>query len=515
MAPLSCLAGPDKQSRSKTDVKSDLDTLSALDAIFSDSGYESGSVSEGEDDDEGQLPPEHYLALAESLDVSQLRQKRYSPKTQEKLDEICDYWERGDSLLPETASGLGKDTIVKVEDIVARVATEKMLVFVEWSKKNMYIEDIAEFAQSVLITTEMTFTEQTLTEFKIVLKKMMKASVNVILQHMDIRTFVKHYQVDVDMDAQGIVRKTGSQTALVRFACSMKESRSLNSLPVVLGRQATVRKRKRDLEDREAELERANKVCKTAFGHLDDRVLAESNPEVLEKLEIFCDRVAEAKSEHNRSICELRNEKQQQRNRRICENLERYKNEQPVIDLERQLAGKLVDTKVMDTFEHEAFMPPEHLLFVDSMLTMPGACLEAEYQQRINTINAGVAFCGMEEGRPSRRSTQSRSRPVPDDDNPSPPAKRQRRSEDDTEFLLRQAIESVQVKSTANQSQACFRPRVCFLCVGNPSCSLKDRIMKYATPGSLTRHFQRRHINPPWPATGVECNLFGVTLRRN
>ncbi|KKZ62846.1 hypothetical protein EMCG_02803, partial [[Emmonsia] crescens] len=31
--------------------------------------------------------------------------------------------------------------------------------------------------------------------------------------------------------------------------------------------------------------------------------------------------------------------------------------------------------------------------------------------------------------------------------------------------------------------------------------------MKYATPGSLTRHFLRRHINPPWPATGVECNV--------
>ncbi|ODH48530.1 hypothetical protein GX48_05401 [Paracoccidioides brasiliensis] len=74
---------------------------------------------------------------------------------------------------------------------------------------------------------------------------------NVMLQHADIRTFVKHYQVDVDVDAQGIVRKTGSQTELVRFACSMsasidpnrpfklspEESRSLKYLPVVLGRQ--------------------------------------------------------------------------------------------------------------------------------------------------------------------------------------------------------------------------------------------------------------------------------------
>ena len=45
-------------------------------------------------DDEGQLPPEHYLAQAESLDVSQLRQKRYSDGTQERLDETRMYWNR-------------------------------------------------------------------------------------------------------------------------------------------------------------------------------------------------------------------------------------------------------------------------------------------------------------------------------------------------------------------------------------------------------------------------------------
>ena len=47
---------------------------------------------------------------------------------------------------------------------------------------------------------------------------------NVILQHSDIRTFVRHYEVDVDVDVQRIIRKTGSQTSLVRFACSLSAS---------------------------------------------------------------------------------------------------------------------------------------------------------------------------------------------------------------------------------------------------------------------------------------------------
>ncbi|OXV11419.1 hypothetical protein Egran_00820, partial [Elaphomyces granulatus] len=45
--------------------------------------------------------------------------------------------------------------------------------------------------------------------------------------------------------------------------------------------------------------------------------------------------------------------------------------EQPVIDLELRLAGKLVDTKVMEALEYKGFMPPEHRMVIDAMLTMP------------------------------------------------------------------------------------------------------------------------------------------------
>lgn len=86
------------------------DASSDISEIFSDSGSDSESNSDleldsedSEDDedldddlvhDEGQQPSEHYLGEAENLDVSRLRQKRYSDKTQEKLDENCGYWDR-------------------------------------------------------------------------------------------------------------------------------------------------------------------------------------------------------------------------------------------------------------------------------------------------------------------------------------------------------------------------------------------------------------------------------------
>ncbi|GMG38731.1 unnamed protein product [Aspergillus oryzae] len=357
-----------------------------------------------------------------------------------------------------------------------------------------------------LLQTELTQRKEEVTD----------ALQNVMLQHADIRTFIRHYEVDVDIDVQGIVRKTGSQTPLVRFACSLsasidpdrpfwlsaEESKSLNQLPAVRERQKTVNERKRKWVDRKAKLDRVTQACQASFGPLNAGALTGRHRQLQVKLQHLQDRTLEAKRKYNASIRELRNEKQRQRNRRIRENLERYKNEQPVIDLERQLAGKLVDAKVMGALERKGFMPPQQMLMIDAILSLPGTTLEAEYQRRINAINAVTAFCGVEEGRPTRRTTQSRRRRLPGDDESSPVFKRHQSSaEDETEIALRQAMESVRIDCPKQ------RPQICFLCLGNPELPLKDRPLKHSTPGSLTRHFLRKHVNPPWPAKGVTCTV--------
>ena len=41
-----------------------------------------------------------------------------------------------------------------------------------------------------------------------------------------------------------------------------------------------------------------------------------------------------------------------------CDIIERYKKEQPVIDSERQLSGKVVDEEVRSTLERSQYMTP-------------------------------------------------------------------------------------------------------------------------------------------------------------
>jgi hypothetical protein len=93
----------DKGSNASTDLPdifsndpSDASSDSELEPDMEPDGDDSDDDSDGEllFDDEKQYPPEYYQAESDSLDVSRLRQKRYSDKTQAKLNETMDYWDR-------------------------------------------------------------------------------------------------------------------------------------------------------------------------------------------------------------------------------------------------------------------------------------------------------------------------------------------------------------------------------------------------------------------------------------
>jgi hypothetical protein len=75
----------DDESDSSTDVDSD---------IFSDRSDEDTDDEASLFDEEEQHPPEYYLAESASLDASRLRQRRYSPKIQGRLDWVKEHWDR-------------------------------------------------------------------------------------------------------------------------------------------------------------------------------------------------------------------------------------------------------------------------------------------------------------------------------------------------------------------------------------------------------------------------------------
>ena len=181
---------------------------------------------------------------------------------------------------------------------------------------------------------------------------------------------------------------------------------------------------------------------------------------------------SEGEEKYQKACRHLQSEKQRQRRLLLVDLVDRFKKEQPVIDSERQLPGKVVDKDTRDALERSDQVTPEHFLLIDAILTLPETSLENENRRRINAI---TAYCGIEEGPASHRIQCGR--PVKDD---SPPVLKAKEPD-----ALSQAIRSIKREK---------RPTKCFVCLGNLSLTLRERVASYATSGSLSRHFLRKHV---------------------
>jgi hypothetical protein len=340
-----------------------------------------------------------------------------------------------------------------------------------------------------------------------------------MLQHANIDTFVKHYSVGIHVDAQAIVRGLPAQKQLMRFAASMSRSidprrpykledtSCVNNIPRVRTLQTRVCERKQFRDEMKRAFETAERDFERRFGDYQNQKKVKK--ELPAPARQALDRVAKSEEEyrgavrrHLRAQRVSRNEWQRQRNHLVRENLERYKNEQPVIDCERQLAGKFLDDEVKGALERTGYMTPQHMILLDNILSMPGATVEKEYQRRIAAINAVIAFCDVEEGSPTRRPNPAQKRPARDSLLSAPSAKRQRcPSSDGPQTTISQAIASVCIKKKEE------RPTVCFLCLGNPHMPEHERSKDYCTPGSLTRHFVDIHVMPYPKDMRVKCSI--------
>ncbi|KAL5325401.1 hypothetical protein ACEPPN_006526 [Leptodophora sp. 'Broadleaf-Isolate-01'] len=295
---------------------------------------------------------------------------------------------------------------------------------------------------------------------------------NLILQHSSIDTFLKHYlDRNINVDVQNIYRGQAPQRDLMRFACSMSrsidprrprelttaQSKSVNRLPCIL-----------KLDRRVARLS----IVRGCPGE-------ENNGE---------------EDKYQKAVRRLRSEKQRQRRLLLADLVDCFKKEQPVIDSERQLSGKVVDEDTRDALERSEQLTPEHLLLIDAILTLPETSLENETRRRITAISAITMYCGVEEGPNPRRN--QRGRPLKDE---SPPVIQVKELD-----ALSKAVQSIKGNK---------RPTICFVCLGNPSLTLHQRVVPFANPGSLSRHFRRKHVKKMEVGQFVDCMDCQVRLK--
>jgi hypothetical protein len=292
-----------------------------------------------------------------------------------------------------------------------------------------------------------------------------EAMQNLMMGHASIGTFLKHYlSRRVTVDTQAVVRGIKPQDVLMRAACTM--SRSID------------RRRPRRLTSEQSES-------------------VNDHPTII----TLCKRRTRMKGTLPNATKDLKyqslnrqinQERQRQRRALLQDIIRRWEYEQPVRDVERQLAGHKIED---DPEASSDMMLPIQKELAESVLSQPGISIEEEFCRRNRAIRAVTLYCGTQEGsmkplqtKRGHQVTYPRAKTLPEN-----------------------ASEALEAAKVSVYKEA--RPRICFLCLGNEKLPVDERSYQFYTPGDLTKHFRRKHLQHVGLKESLECKLCKVALQ--
>ena len=203
---------------------------------------------------------------------------------------------------------------------------------------------------------------------------------------------------------------------------------------------------------------------------------------------------------------EIAKARQRKRHALLPEVQKRWDKQQAVADIEFQLAGAKFQpnwNNIVDATNGRSF---EHKRLIQTVMTLPVANLEEELSRRHAAIAAVTAYCEVEEGGPRRdRYSHPHQRPAPPNSlvEERPNATSPNTQASGEHEKLDKAMLSVFQER---------RPTFCFLCLANKKLPLDKRVYRFGTPGDLSKHFRRRHLENIREDDTVECGVCNMPL---
>jgi len=159
---------------------------------------------------------------------------------------------------------------------------------------------------------------------------------------------------------------------------------------------------------------------------------------------------------------------------------ERYKKEQPVIDIQRQLNGSPVAEQ--EVIQAAEYIFAERVQAIDALFTFATFSTEEECQRRAAAINALIALCKKQESQGFRRRK--------------------------TDMKVKEEQTSSSVSLPPNLSKTLLvecETTQCIFCLGNEDLSAADRLKTFASRGDLKKHFHRKHLRHYPDGQPIEC----------
>lgn len=187
--------------------------------------------------------------------------------------------------------------------------------------------------------------------------------------------------------------------------------------------------------------------------------------------------------EYQKAYLAHRNIKRRQEKALLQEVKARYKKEQPVIDIQRQLKGLLSAAPETATVEDYVFV--ERVRVINTLFTFATSSPEEECKRRVEAIDALTALCGLQEGRRPCRPKASAST-VKLEQNRTP-------------------LSALKGRSLSDSLLIECKPTQCIFCLGQEDLPAATRLRSFHSHGDLKKHFHRKHLRHHPEGQPITC----------
>jgi len=286
---------------------------------------------------------------------------------------------------------------------------------------------------------------------------------NLILQHHSSTVFQKNYASRYMPDTHAAYRGLEPQVAVMRAASGM--SRTID-----LRRPKQLTESQRAEVDRHPEIKLLFRTRTNLRALVRDRGIKKVTGTALHaNYENACREYRKVRRRHQKAF--------------LTEVKSRYKREQPVIDIQRQLRGESLDEKD-PTLKMQDCVLAERCQVIDSLFTFATSSPEEECRRRAKAINALKTLCNLQEGRRFRRRTHSAS----------------------TNKLTQETLPAaLQPPSLSDSLPVECKPTQCIFCLGSEGLPAEVRLKSFHSCGDLKKHFQRKHLRHHPKDQPIEC----------
>lgn len=213
---------------------------------------------------------------------------------------------------------------------------------------------------------------------------------NLIMHHADTRTFLKYYlSRRIDQDLAGIIRGLDPQEEMMRAACRMSRTIDPNRPQELTTAQSSSVNQHPDIQEL---------ICRRDdLGRRLGRPLARHKGTA--KYDLY-----------QKLNCELARARQRAQDALLVELQDKYDQEQPMLEVQRQLSGVKLSETVNHSLEQYEEVPLPQRRLIEALLTLPRPTLEEEMLRWTKAIDAITAYCLFDEGDTCRIAHEKRRR---------------------------------------------------------------------------------------------------------